>query len=1040
MRFRISGLFALVVVAYLFSATELLGQSDVQWSREQFTSENGLLQNRVHAMEVDAHGNLLIGTEGGLVRYDGEVFRQVGVQGAGGIQPSRVLDIISLPDLSFVVRDASCRQYLYKDNHVAALNMDAPARRPASRFAGSGISQRVVVAAMDPDSILPGKADWPYGVRMIDLSGGRWCVRREQEILLYKDSSLLKRIAVPPGRWSHIFEMSGYLFTLDSIGGAYRVDVDRGTFVRIAIAGFPQVTDQEGKRAWSLRWQPSQDKLGIVADDAFYDIRSSASGDSLIGVRLQIDLPTECKIGAVAWLNGGRVIAIGTDTKGLYIYRQNSMRTLTCDGGANGVNNVYTSQAIYGRNGVVTSVQGVVREFTEAGCDQLTKPLPPFDDVAITLDQAQRYWYGRDDSLFVYDPATGVERLMRKGLKPMCFTEDGMAMWVGASNGIYRIRNDSITLVAPVDQTDLSFRPRALSYVAGQGLWMATCSGVYRWGPRGGWVVVPGLEGVCARSMALVDGNLLIGTYGSGAFLYADGKLHAMPQDAQGFLSHVHAFMPDRAGYLWMSTNQGLFRLRRSDLEAWSRDTTMGVYMAYYGKNAGILNPEFNGGCDPAYVRTLDGWASFPTMDGLVWFKPEEVPDAYPEESLQIEDVLVDGTARDWAKEISVDWKAKDVVIRFSLAYWGDPENAKLEYALGETENVHWLPIPRGQRELHLGGLPSGNLMLSMRKVGAATRGDKERLQIRFMVPVPFYRSIWFIALCVISAALAFGLMLRFNAARLRRKNMQLENKVRERTAELVDANAVLRHSLEVKEMLVSIISHDIVTPLRFIARVAQGASRRLEPQVDDQLSGTLKDLARSSDKLHANAQDLLHWIKRQDGRIEMRPRMVRLHDLVEEVLAMEQERARERGVGLFNRVLPEDELHMDSDVFTIVLKNLVANAITHTAPGRVTISGEQAKSHYRIMVEDTGNGMGEAALLHAQRVQSKGALGAMNHEGERDVQGLGLLIVADLLELMHGEFRIDSTPGKGTVITVSLPREPRTTPLLHRSNGNGAA
>ena len=96
------------------SAIGVIAQSQGEWTRKQFTSENGLLQNRVHAMDVDEHGDLLIGTEGGLVRFDGEVFRQVGIMEAGGMQPSRVLDIISLPDNSFVVRDASCRQYLVK--------------------------------------------------------------------------------------------------------------------------------------------------------------------------------------------------------------------------------------------------------------------------------------------------------------------------------------------------------------------------------------------------------------------------------------------------------------------------------------------------------------------------------------------------------------------------------------------------------------------------------------------------------------------------------------------------------------------------------------------------------------------------------------------------------------------------------------------------------------------------------------------------------------------------------------------------------------
>lgn len=1000
----------------------VLAQPGEKWSRVQFTSDNGLLQNRVHAMEVDEQGNLLVGTEGGLVRFDGEVFRQVGIQGVGGIQPSRVLDIISLPDRTFVVRDASCRQYHYKDGRVTALNQDAPARRPTSRFTGAGSSLTAVVEAMDPDSTLPGKKDWPYGVRITSISGSQWCLRREAEVMLYNDTALVKRIKVPPGRWPHIFRIRGFLFTLDSAGTGYRVDLQRGTADRVVMQGFPQPMDREGKFVWSLRWQADQDKLGVIAADAFYDIRTSANGDSLIATLLPIELPSNCKIGAVAWLAGGSVVAVGTDTKGLFIYRKNSMRTLACEAGPNGVNNVYTAQAPFANGGVVTCVQRVVREFTSEGCQERTDPLPPFDDVTVALDSEHRYWYGREDSLFIFDAATGGERLVRKGIRPQCFMEQGRAMWVGATNGVYRISNDSVVLVAPVNETDLGFRPRALCFPPGQGLWMATCSGVYTISPRGGWSVVPGLEGVCARTLAVVDGKVLIGTYGSGGFLLMDGKLHAMPQDPQGFLSHVHAFMPDSAGYLWMSTNQGLFRVRRSDLDVWARDTTMGIYMAYYGKNAGIFNPEFNGGCDPAYVRTSDGWASFPTMDGLVWFKPEEVPDAYPKERLQLEEVVVDGKSRPWKDAVAVDWQSKDVVVKFSLAYWGNPENAKLEYALGESENAHWIPIPGGQREIHLGKLPSGDVMFQIRKVGAVAHGDHEVVQVRFNVPIPYYRSAWFIALCVVGGVLAFILGLRVHAARLRRKNLELESKVRERTAELVEANAVLRHSLEVKEMLVSIISHDIVTPLRFIARVAQGASRKLEPAVDDPLSGTLKDLARSSDKLHANAQDLLHWIKRQDGRIELRPRPVKLRSVVHEVLAMEQERARDRGVELVNNVPPSDELRLDSDVFTIVLKNLVANAVTHTTKGRITIDGNARPPQYRITVEDTGEGMGDAALMHARRVQSKGALGAMNHEGERDVQGLGLLIVADLLELMHGGFLFESTPGVGTKVILTMP------------------
>src|SRR5699024_3386700 len=127
------------------------------------------------------------------------------------------------------------------------------------------------------------------------------------------------------------------------------------------------------------------------------------------------------------------------------------------------------------------------------------------------------------------------------------------------------------------------------------------------------------------------------------AFMYNKGQLLQLPTDQEGFLSHVHAFMPDGNGFLWMSTNQGLFRLRLSDLYQWAKDPHQSVYMAYYGKRSGIANSEFNGGCSPSYVRTGDGWASFPTMDGLVWFRAESVPDAYPLEPVILENLVVDG-------------------------------------------------------------------------------------------------------------------------------------------------------------------------------------------------------------------------------------------------------------------------------------------------------------------------------------------------------------------------------------------------------------
>lgn len=1004
-------------VAVLATCMELIAQGT--WSRRQYTSESGLLQNRVHAMERDEWGALIVGTEGGLVRFDGERFKQIGIPAPEGMRPSRVIDMLHAADGSLVVRDAGSRQYLYKDDVLLPITGDAPARKPTSRFSGGSVSVEVAVAAMDPDSIMPGKETWPYTVRPIPLSGSKWCVRTEHEFLIYDGKLLLDRFAIPMGRWSHLVKLGDVPYVFDLQGKAYRINMERKMAEPVQMVGFPAPDMRQGQLAWRMYWSARDNSVSLVASDALYMLQADKGGSSVVAEPLDLELPPDCRVGVTVWLEPGQVLALGTDTKGLFIYRRNTMRTLLCGTGSDGGGIAYTAQAPFGVNEVLTSTRGVPRLFTAKGCTEAESDLKHMDEVAMKRDAHGRYWFGRGDTLFRWDPTTGTEAALSTGIKPLCFLEEAGGMWVGAAKGVFLATEAAFDLKYPLNEKDMSYRPTSLCRTGDGELWVATCSGVYRAKGDAALEVVPGLAGVCARVLAVEKEGVLVGTYGSGAYLVRNGVARRLPQDEHGFLSHVHAFMPDGAGFLWMSTNQGLFRMRQADLVG---DSTQHIYYAYYGKQAGILNPEFNGGCDPPFVRTNDGWASFPSMDGLVWFRPEELPDAYPRNPVLTERLEVDGQPMPVAASMELPWGHGDVVLRFSLAYWGDQENARLEYSLGQGERQRWVQLPAGSREVRFSNLPSGEPVLRLRKVGGAARGEGDAVTIRFVIKPPFFRRAWFIAVSVVGGVLLFMLALRINAARLRRKNLQLEQKVRERTGELMAANSVLRRSLEMKEMLVSIISHDIVTPLRFIARVSNSAARSVTAEEQKRLSETLNDLASASDKLHANAQDLLHWVKRQDGRIELRERNVSMHELAREVIGRERERAHDKGIELVNKVGFDDTVLTDRNVLSIVLHNLIANAVTHTVQGRVEVVGGAQGEHYELMVADTGPGMTEAALKHAERVQHKGALGAMNDEGERDVQGLGLLIVADLLQLLGGGFVVENPEEGGTRIRIRLP------------------
>lgn len=999
----------------------LTTQAQDTWTREQYTSENGLLQNRVHAMVLDQWGALVIGTEGGLVRFDGVNFKQIGIPAAEGLRPSRVLEILPVPGDAFIIRDAGSRQYLYSAKELTSITGDAPARKPTSRFGGGKIPRKATVNALDPDSTMEGKSNWPYGVRLVSLGQDKWCIRSETELFVYEHERLVDRFDIPHGKWSHLFTIERVPYMFDSLGTIYRIDVSTQTWEVMPTQGLPQRADT-GQRDWRLLWDPGSESVSLLTPEGLYALGPMPDGKGLQAEFVPLELPTNCHIGSALRTANKQVWALGTDTKGLYIYHRNSMRSILCETGGEGANNVYFAQAPYGRDGVITSTRGRSRLIDATGCAEEGLAIKGFDEAAILLDRDGRYWYGREDTLYRYNETLAHEEVISTGLRPLCFMEENDGtIQVGAATGIYKLVADTLVLAYPMEHADLSYRPTAMCIAPDGDLWVATCAGVFRAKQGQELSLMEPLAGVCARALAVVNGGVFIGTYGSGAFLYKEGKLMHLPTDNEDFLSHVHAFLADDAGFLWMSTNQGLFRVKLSDIDHWTRNTRHELYFAYYGKHSGIANSEFNGGCSPAFVRTGNGWASFPTMDGLVWFKPEEVPDAYPQRPILLEGVEVDGRRIMPDDGYTLEWSHKNVVVEYSLAYWGDPENAKLEYSLSNNAG-QWTRIRPGQRQLSLAKLPGRKVDLVIRKVGSHSRGNEKALMVKFIIPPPYYRTAWFIAGSILLGAFLLYTVIRLNAARLRRRNLQLEEMVAQRTGELTSTNAVLRRSLEMKEMLVSIISHDIVTPLRFIARVSDGTATRWQKQDPELLSDTLYDIARSTDKLYNNAEGLLQWIKRQDDRIELRIRNEALHPLVGRVLEMQRERALDKGIELINDVPLDDVIRTDSNILSIILNNLVVNAVTHTKEGYVKVSGASVNGTYSIEVADTGSGMPDAAFRHALRLQGKGALGAMNEEGERDVQGLGLLIVADLLQMLGASFSVQTARGKGTTFTISIP------------------
>jgi len=249
-----------------------------------------------------------------------------------------------------------------------------------------------------------------------------------------------------------------------------------------------------------------------------------------------------------------------------------------------------------------------------------------------------------------------------------------------------------------------------------------------------------------------------------------------------------------------------------------------------------------------------------------------------------------------------------------------------------------------------------------------------------------------------------------------------LEEKVALRTSELQLANNELSESIKIKDKLISIISHDLITPLRFITFVAKkavGKDVEMDTGIHKVLLGEIED---TTEKLQANAENILNWIKQQNKRITRQITSVAIGALAEDVKEQFMHITYNKDTRLVSQISHDDIIQSDANLLSIILRNLISNATKFTENGFIRIYSKQ-NSHYQIIVEDNGNGMSNKQLARINRLINKQPL--MEEDEQIDNKegfGLGYIIISELVQILEGKIIVESKTGEGTKVTISLP------------------
>jgi signal transduction histidine kinase len=221
----------------------------------------------------------------------------------------------------------------------------------------------------------------------------------------------------------------------------------------------------------------------------------------------------------------------------------------------------------------------------------------------------------------------------------------------------------------------------------------------------------------------------------------------------------------------------------------------------------------------------------------------------------------------------------------------------------------------------------------------------------------------------------------------------------------------------KLRTALLSNVSHELRTPLTSILGSAQNLRDGLAGALSREQREYVDTIENDSGRLIRVVNELLEWGRLEAGRIRLHRTRVSVRALVEDVFTLLRCAAERKAVTL--------ELHggdvavsADADKLKQVLINLLDNAIKFSRPqSQVQLGIASGAEGVRLSVQDQGPGIDAADVPHLFERFYRGG----SADGTAG-SGLGLAIARNLARLHGGDVTLDSSPGRGSMFTLSLP------------------
>ena len=243
---------------------------------------------------------------------------------------------------------------------------------------------------------------------------------------------------------------------------------------------------------------------------------------------------------------------------------------------------------------------------------------------------------------------------------------------------------------------------------------------------------------------------------------------------------------------------------------------------------------------------------------------------------------------------------------------------------------------------------------------------------------------------------------------------LRLAQMRKKRNQELTELN-------EMKDRLMSIVSHDVKTPVSAIRNVLEQLCSYYDGMNDTDRKASLMMLKSTSEALSDRLYNILQWVKSVLEHGVVTPKDFNLAALVDESIKSQRYSMDVKALQVTNEVPVELMVYNDPSVVSLVLQNLLSNAVKFSYPhGEIRVRTEEEADCVWLVVQDNGKGIPEQKLEKIFRFVTNSSSGTGGETGT----GIGLFVSKQLLDKTGGAIRVESVLGEGTSVRFSMKKQ----------------